>query len=168
MQIPQIEQRLEKEFHVSWYIIAYKLAFGLIELAMGIIMGFAGKRLFALYHTYILRELSEEPHDVLARLSEHIIPHILTHNRLLVFYIILLGAAKVVGAIGLIYGQNWGVDLLVSLTFILFPFQVIGLIRHPSLLNFLYITIGILIALYLINFKPKEWASRVRQKVTRV
>jgi hypothetical protein len=113
------------------------------------------------------RELSEDPHDVLVRLTESVIPNALTHHTFIVFYLLLLGGAKIAGAIGLIYKQNWGVDLLVGLTLIMFPFQVVQLARHPSFPDFLYITIGLIIAMYLINFHPRAWATRVAGKIKR-
>ena len=39
-----------------------------------------------------------------------IVPNVLTHNTVIVASLLLLGVAKVAGAIGLIYKQNWGVD----------------------------------------------------------
>ncbi len=162
-----IEQRLEKEFYVSWYIIFYKLALGVIELLTGVGIALFGRRVFALYTSYVTKELVEDPHDFLAHLSETIVPNFLTHNTYIIIYLIALGAAKIAGAIGLIYRQNWGVDLLVGLTLLMFPFQLVHLIFHPSLLDFIYIFVGLLIALYLVNFKPKEWVAQLARKVKR-
>ncbi len=73
----------------------------------------------------------------------------------------VLGLAKIAGAVGLVYKKNWGVDLLVGLTVIILPFQLINLVVHPSFFDFLYLLIGIGIALYLTRFKPHAWVSRV-------
>jgi uncharacterized membrane protein len=154
-------QTIEKEYHVSWFIIAYKMAFGLIEFVTGLGIAIFGRKMFALYTRYLSQELSEEPHDLLARMSEQIIPHIFTHNTYLLVYLMVLGLAKIAGAIGLIYKKHWGVDILVALTLFMYPFQMIQLVLHPSIIDFIYITVGILIALYLINFHPKEWATRL-------
>jgi uncharacterized membrane protein len=156
-----ITQHLEEEFHVSWYIIFYKLALGVIEFATGLGIALAGNKIFTLYRLYVTGELSEDPHDLLARLSERVIPHVFTHNAFLITYLLILGSAKIAGAIGLIYGKNWGVDLLVGLTAVMFPFQFIHLFIHPSALDAIYIFVGLFIALYLINFKPKAWFHRV-------
>jgi uncharacterized membrane protein len=156
-----IEKQLETEYHVSWYIIAYKMIFGLIEFLLGVGIAIFGRNMFTIYTHYLTQELLEEPHDLLARLSRQIVPGILTHNTYLILYLVLLGAAKIAGAVGLLYKKHWGVDLLVGLTLIMFPFQIIQLIRSPSIIDFTYIIVGLLIALYLINFQPKAWASRV-------
>lgn len=162
-RFPQ-EQEIEKEFHVSIYIVAYKFLLGLFEFGAGVTIAFFGSRIFQLYQASLLKELSEDPHDLLARLSESIVPNVLTHNTLVVFYLLVLGFAKMIGAVGLVYKQNWGVDLLVVLTILMAPFQIISLILHPHILDLLYLVVGLLIALYLIEFKPKAWISRMLLK----
>jgi uncharacterized membrane protein len=161
------EERIEKEFHVSWYIVVYKMLFGLTEFLLGAGITVFGRAALHWYRIVAAQELSEDPHDVLVRLTERVVPNMLTHSTFIALYLVLLGAAKIAGAIGLIYKQNWGVDLLVGLTFIMLPFQLVQLVMHPSLLDFLYIVTGLLIALYLVNFHPRQWATRVSKRVRR-
>lgn len=161
------EERIENKFHVSWYIVIYKLLFGLSEFLLGLGITFFGRTALHWYHVYAVQELSEDPHDLLVRLTESFIPNVLAHHTFLVLYLLLLGIAKIAGAIGLIYKQNWGVDLLVGLTVLMLPFQLFQLAHHLSLAEFLYICIGLIIALYLINFRPHEWATRVVTKIKR-
>jgi uncharacterized membrane protein len=161
MNIFRNEEAIEKEFHVSVYIIAYKFALGLIESLMGVAVALFGRRLYLFYETRLIQELSEDPHDLLARVSESFVPHLLTHNTYIVIYLMLLGIAKMLGAIGLIYKQNWGVDLLVGLTILMAPFQIINLVVHPSWFDFVYFTVGLFIALYLVEFRPGAWISRI-------
>ncbi len=155
------EKRIEEEFHVSWFIVAYKFLFGLIEFLSGVGIATFGKNILSIYRLYVRQELMEEPHDLLIRFSEKVVPHILTHNGFILVYLILLGAAKMAGAVGLMYKQMWGVDLLIVLTVLLFPFQFITILFHPSFFNIFYLLTGLLIALYLVNFRPKEWAVRM-------
>ncbi len=155
------EQQIENEFHVSVYIVAYKFILGLSEFLGGVVIGFFGSRIYQVYQASLFKELSEDPHDLLARLSESVVPSVLTHNTYVVIYLLVLGLAKMVGAAGLIYKQNWGVDLLVVLTILMAPFQVINLVLHPQIFDLLYLVVGLLIALYLIEFKPKAWISRL-------
>lgn len=161
MKAKQIEVQVEHKYHVSWYIILYKFLLGFAEFASGITIAVFGKVMLHIYTTGILQELSEDPHDLLANLSQKFIPGLLTQNGLLVIYLLILGAAKMIGAVGLIYKQNWGVDLLVLLTILMFPFQAVQLIMHFSLLDLIYITAGIGIALYLIEFRPRAWVSKM-------
>ena len=161
------EEQIEKTYHVSWYIIAYKLLFGLTEFLLGLGIAFFGKTALFWYRFYATQELSEDPHDLLVHITAGIIPNLLAHHTFLVFYLLVLGSAKIAGAIGLIYKQHWGVDLLVGITILMLPFQLVQLIRHPSVFDCLYITIGLFIALYLINFRPDEWASRMAKHIKR-
>lgn len=155
------EEQIENEYHVSVYIIIYKFLLGTIEFLAGITIAFFGARIYELYQASLIKELSEDPHDLLARLSETVVPSALTHNTYIVIYLIVLGLAKMAGAIGLVYKKNWGVDLLVGLTILMAPFQIVNLIEHPGFFDLLYLVVGLLIALYLVEFKPKAWISRV-------
>ena len=161
MKLQQLEKRVEKEYHVSWYIIIYKLFLGILEFSSALGIMLFGKRITYFYMSYATKELSEDPHDVIVHLTENIVPQLFTHNTYIILYLILLGSAKIAGAIGLMYKQNWGVDLLVGLTLLMFPFQLFNVLLHPAFLDFLYIFIGFFIALYLIEFKPKAWISRI-------
>ena len=164
MRLPKLfskEELIEKEFHVSIYILVYKFMLGVIEFSAGMAIALFGSRIYQLYQTSLIKELSEDPHDLLARLSESFVPNVLTHNTYVVMYLIVLGLAKMVGAIGLVYKQNWGVDLLVGLTILMAPFQIVNLILHPHFFDLLYLIVGLLIALYLVEFRPKAWISRI-------
>ena len=155
------EAAIEQKYHVSIYIVIYKLILGIIEFALGIIVALFGSEIYQSIQTSLLRELSEDPHDLLARLAESLVPNVLTHSTFVVLSLMILGAAKIAGAIGLIYKRNWGVDLLVCLTIVLAPFQIVSLILHPRLFDTLYLLVGFVIALYLMEFRPKAWISRV-------
>ena len=159
--LAQEEEALEKQYHVSIYIVIYKFVLGIVELSLGIIVALFGPEIYRSVQTSLLRELLEDPHDLLARLAETIVPNFLTHSGFVVLSLIILGLAKIAGAIGLIYKQNWGVDLLVCLTILMAPFQIVSLILHPRLFDTLYLLVGFVIALYLIEFRPKAWISRV-------
>lgn len=161
MKPDRFEQTVENAYHVSWYIIAYKLIAGVLECGAGIGLALFGNQLMSLYGSLIAGELTEEPHDLLVTISERIVPHLFTHNTILLVYLILLGSVKIAGAIGLIYRKNWGVDLLVGLSLILLPFQAVSFIIHPNLIDVIYILIGIFIIFYLTEFNPKAWISRL-------
>jgi uncharacterized membrane protein len=161
MNIFHDEELIEKEFHVSIYIIIYKFILGTVEFLAGLTIALFGPKIYRIYQTSLIKELSEDPHDLLAHLSEIFVPNLLTHNTYIIFYLIVLGLAKMAGAFGLIYRQNWGVDLLVGLTILMAPFQIVNLITHPNVFDLIYFIVGILIALYLIEFRPKAWISRI-------
>ncbi len=155
------EEALEAEFHVSIYIVVYKFLLGIIEFSMGIVVAAFGAEIYRSLQSSLLRELSEDPHDLLARVAESIVPNVLTHNTFVVISLIVLGLAKMAGAVGLIYKENWGVDLLVGLTIVMAPFQIVSLVLHPRVFDTLYLVVGLVIALYLVEFRPKAWISRI-------
>jgi uncharacterized membrane protein len=70
MTLIQSEAKIEKEFHVSVYIIVYKFVLGFTEFLSGITLWFFGQKIYQIYRTGILQELSEDPHDLLANLSQ--------------------------------------------------------------------------------------------------
>jgi uncharacterized membrane protein len=155
------EQALEQELHVSIYIVIYKFLLGVVELLTGLALLFFGPNIYRVIQASLLMELSEDPHDLLARLGQALAPDLLTRNNYIILSLLLLGVAKMSGAVGLVYKQNWGVDLLVGLTLIMAPFQIVSLVFHPHIFDLLYFVVGLLIALYLIEFKPGGWISRV-------
>ncbi len=155
----------KEELNVSRIIVVYKFILGLIELASGLAVALFGKQLFSAYLLQLSQELSEDPHDVLAHLSLAVVPNLLNHNTIIVITLILLGAVKIAGAVGLVYKKNWGVDLLVGLTAIMLPFQLVNIFIHPSVFDILYLLVGIIIALFLVRFQPKAWVSRVFQRL---
>jgi uncharacterized membrane protein len=160
-RIADREEAIEKEYHVSIYIVVYKFILGVSEFLLGIVIVFFGSEIYRSYQASLLRELSEDPHDLIARVSETVVPNVLSHNSFVVLSLIVLGLAKMAGAVGLVRKQNWGVDLLVGLTILMAPFQIISLILHPRIFDFLYLAVGLVIAFYLVEFKPKAWISRV-------
>jgi uncharacterized membrane protein len=165
MSIRKTEEEIEREFHVSWWIIIYKLFFGIVEAGAGILLIIFGQKLLNMYNTSVALELFEDPHDLLANISQSFVPGLLAQSTIIVIYLMILGGAKIAGAIGLINKQNWGVDLLVGLTIILFPFQIADMIISFSLFKVLYVVVGLLIALYLVEFKPKAWISKMLEKL---
>lgn len=161
ISVKQVEKHLEEDFHVSWYIIFYKFSLGFIELLLGLGIILFGQQTMRWYKVAASHELSEDPHDLLVHISANVVPNILTHNTYFIAYLMLLGSAKIAGSIGLLYKKNWGVDVLVGLTILLFPFQLVNVLIHPNIFDCIYIALGIFIALYLIEFKPRAWISKL-------
>jgi uncharacterized membrane protein len=161
MKIFAKEAARDKELHVSIYIVIYKFMLGVVELLIGLALTLFGSSIYRVVEAGIVKELSEDPHDLLARIGESLIPNVLTHGRFVIASLIILGVAKIAGAIGLMYKQNWGVDLLVGLTVLMAPFQIISLILHPHAFDLTYFLLGLVIALYLVEFRPGAWISRI-------
>jgi uncharacterized membrane protein len=164
-KVSDIEEKVEEKFHVSWYIIAYKLIYGFFEFILGLGIAFFGHNAYTLYRNFQSQELLEDPHDLIAKMLNNIVPYLFNHHGYLVFLLILFGTVKIAGAVGLIYKKHWGIDLLLGLTFILLPFQFFNFVFHRSILDLYYIIIGIFIAFYLTNYKPWEYTKKFIQKI---
>ncbi len=158
---------LEQELHVSRYIIVYKFVLGLIELLMGLGIIFFSDQIVEIYINLTTKELIEDPNDLLLGILQKIFPYLLEHRGWVVVILIALGIVKIVSTVGLAYRKHWGLDLLVGLTVSLLPFQTYNLIVHPSLLKTIFFLINILIALYLVEFKPKHYFKRLKHRVKR-
>ncbi len=164
MNARELEKDLEKEFHVSTYIIIYKLVTGAIELLIGISIFFLGNNIVAFYQHFKTREILEDPHDLVVNLTERILPYFLTHRGYVILILVALGIVKIVGAIGLYHRKNWGLDLLIAVVVILLPFDIWDLVTHPTFLRTTYLAINVFIALYLVNFKPKEYMIKLHRR----
>lgn len=159
-----LETTLENKWHVSGGIVLYKFTLGFFELILGLGLLFANSSFMYWYKDLAGKELLEDPHDLLILLSQQVIPIVMANRHYLVFNLVLLGMVKIIGAIGLLYKKEWGVDLLVGLTILMLPFQLFRLYRHFSVLETVYFGVGLFIALYLINFKPKKYAHSLWEK----
>ena len=158
---------LEKEFHISRYIIVYKFLLGLFEtlLAIGILIW--GKMIFELYQEFLKNDLFEDPHDLLALLTEQLIPYLFAHQGYVVFILLLLGLTKVAGSVGLWFHKHWGLDILTFVTIGLLPFETYYLLIHPSLSKTAFFLINIFIALYLVNFNPKGYFHSLKRRYSK-
>ena len=159
------EEKLEKQYHVSRYIIAYKFILGLFEVILGVGIIIFGKKIYELYVNFRNNELLEDPHDLLAQTTERFVPFLLAHQGYVVFILLLLGITKMAGAVGLWYKKHWGLDILIFVTIALLPFEIFALILHPSLTKTAYFIINLFIALYLVNFKPKDYFTNLKKRI---
>lgn len=151
----------------SHYIIIYKFTWGVIELLLGLGILFFGRSALFVYTRFASRELLEDPHDLLISFTRSLAPYVLYHRVYLIAYLTLFGLIKIIGAVGLVYDQMWGVDLLLVLTILLLPFQLYNLIFHHSLPDLIYVIIGLLIAMYLVNFHPRYYVSQLKRRYSR-
>lgn len=157
----------KEEYQVANYIVAYKLALGVLEVVFGLGIAIWGRPIVVMYQQFRAQELFEDPHDILVRVLETVVPYLFAHKGYVIAVLILLGVVKIIGAIGLMYRKWWGLDLLVGLTLILLPFQFFSLIRHPSWLSLAYVIVGLLIVLFLTNFNPGDYVKKLKVRAAK-
>lgn len=143
--------------HVSPVIVTYKLVTGVVELIFGFAFLFLGRTVSRIYISYRLRELLDDPHDLLISIVQKIIPTLIHYHTYLMVTFIVFGLIKTIGAIALFYDKEWGLDLLILFFFLMLPFDIYTLFSHITFLKTMYFLVNALITLYLIEFKPHSY-----------
>lgn len=159
------EKNYQEELEVSRLIILYKLVSGFLEIMLGSALLLFGRQLYRFYQNFQLEELFEDPHSLIVVFLRRMVPYIFEHRINIILILFLLGFVKMAGAIGLYYRKHWGLDLLVGLTILLLPFDGYSLVTTPTLTQLGYFLINLLIAFYLVNFKPHEYFRDFKQRV---
>ncbi len=158
-------ENYREELEVSRLIILYKVISGFFELIMGSALLAFGRQLYEFYRNFQLEELFEDPHSLIVMFLRRIVPYIFEHKGNIVGILFLLGLVKIAGAIGLYYHKHWGLDLLVGLTVLLLPFEGYSLVVNHTLTQLGYFLINLLIAFYLVNFKPHQYFRNLKHRV---
>ena len=149
----------------SRLIIIYELVFGSFEAISGFGILFFGQKLLGIYTGLRTSELIQDPDDLTVRLAEKILPNLFTHRIYIALLLILFGAVKLTSGVGLIYKKAWAEHLLVIFLVVLIPFEAGVIIRHFSIMDVIYLMIDIVIVLYLIKLKPREYFSRLAKDI---
>src|SRR5260370_13455177 len=102
-----VEVRIEEEFHVSKYIIFFKFVFGLVEVLLAIGLILFGRQASRAYHQFKITELLEDPRDLLVNITEKFVPYLFKHMGLVIMVLLVLGAVKIVGSLGLVCKKHW-------------------------------------------------------------
>lgn len=164
-KIQKIEEEVEKDLHISQYIIAYKFLLGLFETLIGLGIIIFGRQMVQIYQDFKTEELFENPHGLIVSMTEKFIPYLFDHRGYVVFILMLLGITKLVGAVGLYYKKMWGLDILVFVTILLLPFDLEYFFGHPTITRFIFLIINMFIALYLLNFRPMEYFVKLKKRM---
>lgn len=154
--------------NISKTVVYYKLVTGVIELILGLGILFFGKNIYRIYSAYKLKELLEDPHDLLINLVGKITPTLIHYRTYLMIFLIVFGLVKIIGAIGLLYDKEWGLDLLILFFFLMLPFDIYTLLSHVTFLKTLYFLINTLIALYLVEFRPHTYFWKYIKKLKKM
>lgn len=143
-----------KDHIFSKLVVYYKLLTGFIEFLLGLSIVFLGKKIANVYTSYKLNELLEDPHDLFINLIGKITPIFVQYHTYFIVTLVLFGVVKIIAAMGLLQGKEWGLNILVIFFFIMLPFDIYTFFSHPSLTKTVYFFVNTLITLYLTEFKP--------------
>lgn len=134
-------------------MVAYEFIGGFVELFLGFGVLFLGNSFNAFYQAFALSHLREDP-NLFVRTIERTIPFLLNHKAYVIVYFLVFGLSKIMGGIGLWYEKVWAIYMVILLSFLLLPFEVIDFIARPSPFKLIYIIINVLIVAYLVRFQP--------------
>lgn len=150
-----------EEIKISKVIVVYKFLLGIGETLLGLSILVWGRSIIRVYQQYQFRELLEDPHDRLINFLRPVVPFLATQGSYFVAFLLLLGLTKIIGAIALWRGHDWGLDLIVGLFVFLVPFDIVEIFYRPSPVKVFYFLINLLITFYLVEFKPHKYIKRL-------
>ena len=156
-----MEEKEKQKEEVSFVVVGYKIVSGIFEVLFAIALAFFRRPIYRWYLQISTQELFEDPHDLLARTFQTIIPVVTQHRVYLIFLLSILGITKIIGAIAILKKKEWGLDLMVGLFVFLLPFDLYNLTMHPSLLKCVYLVINSLIVFYLIRFRARYYVKKI-------
>lgn len=117
-------------------IVSFKLVSGAAELVGGLALLILPPSLLkVIFSLASAEELREDPDDPFVLFIQHRLPQLLGTKHLIALGLILLGAVKIVGAVGLLRRRPWGYKLLVILLIALLPFDAYHLVNKGSALS---------------------------------
>lgn len=142
-------------------LVAYKFLVGITEVCIGAAFGLFGKQFLRFYEFFELSHAREDP-NLYIRTIERAIPFLLDHSTYVVVFFLTFGTAKIIGAVGLWFERMWAIHLMIILSAMMLPFEIIDFLRRPSIFLVFYIAANFAIVIYLLHFNPH--IRRIRHK----
>src|SRR5215213_3480059 len=113
-------------------VMAYKAILGLSEIVAGVLLAVPSFDPQATFARLSAEELREDPGDRFVALVSRHLPALLHHRGLVAVGLVILGLAKLVAAVAMWEGQEWGGYLLAATVALLLPFDVRQAIASPT------------------------------------
>lgn len=134
-------------------LIAYKVLGGLFQVGLGIAFGLFGNQFLRVYEYFELSHLREDP-NLFIRTVERAVPFLLDHRSYVIVFFLTFGFAELIGTAGLWFEKLWAIYLMIILSALLLPFEIVDFLRRPSIYLGIYILINAAIIIYLSHFNP--------------
>jgi uncharacterized membrane protein len=113
-------------------VMAYKAALGLSEIVVGILLTMPSFDPQATFARLSAEELREDPGDRFVALVSRHLPVLLQHRGTVAVGLIVLGLAKLVAAVAMWEGHEWGGYLLAATVALLLPFDLRQAVVAPT------------------------------------
>jgi uncharacterized membrane protein (DUF2068 family) len=134
-------------------LIFYKFAAGALEVLTATLFLLFGRQFSNFYQNFELAHVDQEP-SLYVRTVEHAVPFLLDHKMYIIVFLLTFGLGKIIGSIGLWYEKMWAIHMMIVLSMLLIPFELVDFISHPSGFKLFYILMNIIIVVYLLRFNP--------------
>jgi uncharacterized membrane protein len=112
--------------------MGYKAVLGLSEMLVGVLLAVPSFDPQATFARLSAEELREDPGDRFVALVGRHLPALLHHRGTVAVGLILLGLAKLVAAVAMWEGQEWGGYLLAATVALLLPFDLRQAVADPT------------------------------------
>jgi uncharacterized membrane protein len=126
------EQRTRFRRPLGLAVMAYKAALGLSEILVGVLLAVPSFEPQATFARLSAEELREDPGDHLVALIGRHLPALLHHRGTVAVGLIVLGLAKLIAAVAMWEGQEWGGYLLAATVALLLPFDLRQAVVDPT------------------------------------
>lgn len=134
-------------------VVLYELVVGSIETTIGLGLVIFGEDLQELYINLRSTGILDNPHGFVISTVQKFAPFLSAHYLFIGIYLFLVGLTKVVCGIGLAHRKRWADYLLVGLLLVFLPLDIMGLLHRPSLTRILFVSLNVVIILYLTRDK---------------
>lgn len=125
-------QRTRFRRPVGVAVMGYKAALGLSEMLVGVLLAVPGFDPQATFARLSAEELREDPDDRFVALIGRHLPALLHHRGLAAVGLVMLGLAKLMAAVAMWEGQEWGGYLLAATVALLLPFDLRQAVASPT------------------------------------
>lgn len=126
------EQRTRFRRPLGVAVMGYKAVLGLSEILVGVLLAVPSFDPQATFARLSAAELREDPGDRFVALISRHLPALLHHRGLVAVGLVMLGLAKLVAALAMWEGQEWGGYLLAVTVALLLPFDVRQAVASPT------------------------------------
>jgi hypothetical protein len=143
--------------------MAYKLLLGVAELGAGLTLIVPAFDPLPRFHRWATAERIHDPNDLLAGFVVRNVPSFLPHRILVVLILLILGLAKVVAAVAMFYGYEWGVLLLIGIVTAALPVDIRAAVTHPSIGHAMFVTANVVVVALLVMMHRRQIARNAEE-----
>ena len=126
------EQRTRFRRPLGVAVMGYKAVLGLSEILAGVLLAVPSFDPQATFARLSAEELREDPGDRFVALVSRHLSALLHHRGLVAVGLVILGLAKLVAAVAMWEGQEWGGYLLAATVALLLPFDLRQAVVDPT------------------------------------